>query len=56
MNYGHHYVIKQIKGTDTRYIQAVTQRATVKVTNKNCSFPTGGESASRRNQGGVRID
>lgn len=56
MKYGHHYVIKQIQGTDTRYIQAVTQRATVKVTDKNCSFPTGGGSASRRNQGGIRID
>jgi hypothetical protein len=27
MNYGHHYVIKQIQGTDTRYIQAVSQKA-----------------------------
>jgi hypothetical protein len=39
MNYGHHYLIKQLQGTDTRYIQAVSQKATVKVTDKNCSFP-----------------
>jgi hypothetical protein len=39
MNYGHHYVIKQLQGTDTRYIQPVSQKAAAKVTDKNCSFP-----------------
>lgn len=37
--YGHHYVIKQLEGTDTRYIQAVTGGARVTVTDKNSSKP-----------------
>jgi hypothetical protein len=37
--YGHHYVIRQLQGTDTRYIDAVTNRAVVKVTDKNSSRP-----------------
>lgn len=38
--YGHHYVIKQLAGTDTRFLEAVTNKATVKVTDKNAKAPT----------------
>lgn len=37
--YGHHFTIKQLTGTDTRYIQAVTRGATVRVTDRNSSRP-----------------
>jgi hypothetical protein len=37
--YGHHYVIRQVPGTDTRYIDAVTIGAVVKITDKNTSRP-----------------
>ena len=38
--YGHHFTIKQLNGTDTRYIQAVTRGATVTVTDNNSSRPS----------------
>ena len=38
--YGHHFTIRQLTGTDTRYIEAVTPRtATVRVTDVNSSRP-----------------
>jgi hypothetical protein len=37
--YGHHFKIKQLTGTDTRYIEAVTRGATVRVTDNNSSTP-----------------
>jgi hypothetical protein len=37
--YGHHFVIKQLTGTDTRYIQAETPGARVRVTDTNSSRP-----------------
>jgi hypothetical protein len=37
--YGHHFTIKQLTGTDTRYIDAVTRGATVRVTDNNSSRP-----------------
>lgn len=37
--YGHHFTIKQLPGTNTRYIQAVTTGATVTITDKNSSSP-----------------
>ena len=37
--YGHHFTIKQLTGTDTRYIEAVTRNATVRVTDVNSSRP-----------------
>lgn len=37
--YGHHFVIKQLQGTSTRYIDATTQGARVNVTDKSCSWP-----------------
>jgi hypothetical protein len=38
--YGHHYAIKQIVGTDTRYIDAVSNnKATVRVVDKNAKAP-----------------
>lgn len=37
--YGHHFTIRQLTGTDTRYIEAVTRGATVRVTDKNSSKP-----------------
>jgi hypothetical protein len=37
--YGHHFTIKQLTGTDTRYIEAVTRGATVRVTDINSSRP-----------------
>lgn len=39
MRYGHHFNIKQLAGTETRYIDAVSSGATVKVTDKNSSRP-----------------
>ena len=39
IRYGHHFVIKQLTGTDTRYIEAVTRGATVRVTDINSSRP-----------------
>jgi opacity protein-like surface antigen len=39
IQYGHHFVIKQLTGTDTRYIQAVTTGARVRVTDINSSRP-----------------
>ena len=38
-SYGHHYSIKQLPGTDTRYIAAVTRGASVQITDKNSSRP-----------------
>jgi hypothetical protein len=35
--YGHHYVIRQLPGTETRYIDAVTNGAVITVTDRNCS-------------------
>jgi hypothetical protein len=37
--YGHHYVIKQLVGTDTRYIDAITPSARVNVIDRNSSVP-----------------
>jgi len=37
--YGHHFTIRQLAGTDTRYIQAVESTAWVKVTDTNSSKP-----------------
>jgi len=37
--YGHHFTIKQLAGTDTRYIEAVTGGARVRVTDTNSSRP-----------------
>ena len=37
--YGHHFTIRQLGQTDTRYIEAVTRGATVRVTDKNSSRP-----------------
>lgn len=37
--FGHHFTVKQLKGTDTRYIEAVTGGAKVKVTDLNSSKP-----------------
>lgn len=37
--YGHHYTIKQLAGTDTRYIEAASRGATVRVTDLNSSRP-----------------
>lgn len=37
--YGHHFVIKQLPGTDTRYIDNVSNKAVVKVTDKNARRP-----------------
>ncbi|MGZ8843980.1 MAG: hypothetical protein ACXW18_09985 [Pyrinomonadaceae bacterium] len=37
--YGHHFKITQVSGTNTRYIQAVTPGATVRVTDNNSSTP-----------------
>jgi len=37
--FGHHFRIKQLDGTDTRYIEPITKGATVKVTDKNSSKP-----------------
>ena len=42
--FGHHFTIKQLPGTDTRYIEAVTSNATVRVTDKNSSKPNVGSS------------
>ena len=39
MKYGHHFVIRQLAGTDTRYIQAETPGARVRVTDTNSSRP-----------------
>jgi len=39
MSYGHHFTIKQLGRTDTRYIEAVTRGATVRVTDINSSRP-----------------
>lgn len=38
--YGHHFNIKQLTGTDTRYIEAVTSNATARVTDKTSSRPS----------------
>jgi hypothetical protein len=37
--YGHHFTIKQLKGTDTRYIDAVTTGGEVKVTDATSTRP-----------------
>lgn len=37
--YGHHFTIRQLTGTDTRYIQAATNGARVRVTDTNSSRP-----------------
>jgi hypothetical protein len=37
--YGHHFTIKQLAGTDTRYIEAATNGAKVRVTDTNSSRP-----------------
>lgn len=37
--FGHHFVLRQLEGTDTRYLEAVTQGATVRVIDKNSSRP-----------------
>jgi hypothetical protein len=37
--YGHTFAVKQLKGTDTRYITAVTSGAKVKVTDANSTRP-----------------
>jgi hypothetical protein len=37
--YGHHFAVKQLAGTDTRYIEAVTPRAEVKVTDAKTTAP-----------------
>ncbi len=37
--YGHRFMIKQLKGTDTRYIEAVTNGAKVKVTDAKSTKP-----------------
>lgn len=37
--YGHRFVIKQLAGTDTRYIEAATNSARVTVTDTNSSRP-----------------
>ena len=39
MKYGHHFAIRQLTGTDTRYIEAVTRGANVRVTDVNSSRP-----------------
>jgi hypothetical protein len=39
--YGHTFAIRQVKDTDTRYIDAVTTGATVKVIDKRTSKPSG---------------
>jgi hypothetical protein len=38
-NWGHHFTIKQLTGTDTRYIQATTSGAWVRVTDTRSSRP-----------------
>ena len=38
--YGHHFTIKQLAGTETRYIQAATSGARVTVTDTNSSRPS----------------
>ena len=37
--YGHHFTIKQLTGTDTRYIEAASRGANVRVTDSNSSRP-----------------
>jgi hypothetical protein len=37
--YGHHFSVKQLKGTDTRYIEAVTRGAKVTVTDTRSTRP-----------------
>ena len=37
--YGHRFNIKQLQGTDTRYIEAITRGATVRVTDTNSTRP-----------------
>ena len=37
--YGHHYSVRQLKGTDTRYIEAVTKGAKVTVTDARSTAP-----------------
>jgi hypothetical protein len=37
--YGHHFTIKQLTGTDTRFIEAATRGATVRVTDITSSRP-----------------
>ena len=37
--YGHHFTVKQLKGTDTRYIEKVTKDARVTVTDINSTRP-----------------
>lgn len=38
-NYGHVFAIKQLKGTDTRYIEAVTKGARVTITDAKTTKP-----------------
>ena len=37
--YGHHFMVKQIQGTDTRYLEAVTKGARVTVTDTRSTRP-----------------